>query len=516
MWPRQSEATEYARRERRIPEAVDVCLIVEGCYPYRRGGVSNWVDTLLRDQSTFSFAVVSIQPANAGPAALYSIPSNVRLLQRLELGRAARRHAWSDRRSNSWSAELADRLVEFSAAGGLQSFRRVLETVRAASLDARDLSHLVDTRAGWDVACRMYRTSAHGISFRNYYWAWRALLGGLFATLAHPLPRARVFHAASTGFSGLLAARAAVETGRPALLTEHGIYTNERLIEILLADWISDDIEVGFSVRERRPSLRSFWIDCFESYARTCYEASETIVTLFSENQTFERDLGADPAKLRVIPNGVHARSYSGLPIAPTDATPTVALIGRVVPIKDVKTFLLAVRAAREQVVNLKGFVLGDLAEDPAYARQCRAFASELGLDGCVEFTGTVDVAEMLPRLHVVVLTSLSESQPLVILEAGAAGVPCIASDVGACREMILGRSRGDGDDDPGGMITPPLAPRDVADAMIRMLRDHDFRRRCGKSLRKRVRQYYDRDKVREAYRELYQASCHDSPASMN
>ena len=55
-------------------------------------------------------------------------------------------------------------------------------------------------------------------------------------------------------------------------------------------------------------------------------------------------------------------------------------------------------------------------------------------------FTGRVNLLEYLGKIDVVVLTSLSEAQPLVILEAGAAGVPVVATDVGACGEMILGQ----------------------------------------------------------------------------
>ena len=90
-------------------------------------------------------------------------------------------------------------------------------------------------------------------SFLHFFWAWRALFGGLVATLSFPLPPARVYHTVSTGYAGLLAARAAVETGRPALITEHGIYTNERRIEILQADWIVDTVDKGFAIARSAP-----------------------------------------------------------------------------------------------------------------------------------------------------------------------------------------------------------------------------------------------------------------------
>ena len=64
-----------------------------------------------------------------------------------------------------------------------------------------------------------------------------------------------------------------------------------------------------------------------------------------------------------------------------------------------------------------------------------------LGLDGKLGFLGHRNVFELLPKLGVLMLTSISQAQPLAILEAFAAGVPCVATDVGACREQIEGAS---------------------------------------------------------------------------
>ena len=486
--------------------AVDVCLVVEGCYPYRRGGVSNWVDTLLRDQAALSFAVISIQPPGLELPPLYSLPSNVRAFHRLPLGPTT--HAW--RRMHPLADdvldELVDTLADFSTTGKLQMLARIIQLARdVMTLNAIALTDLVDSKLGWDIACRMYRKTAPKVSFREYYWAWRALFGGLLAIIACPLPRATVFHSVSTGFAGLLAARAAHETGRPALLTEHEIYANERLIELLMADWISDDIDLSLSVHDRRVSLRSFWIGCFESYARTCYEASSAIITLFSENQAFQCELGAELEKLRIIPNGINSNTFARLPRAPADGPPTVALIGRVVPVKDVKTFLLSVRLARSRLPALKALVVGDLEEDASYAAQCEAFARELDLGDCVQFTGVVDVTQILPRLHAMVLTSLSEAQPLAILEAGATGVPCIATDVGGCREMVLGTAARENDAEPGGIITRPLAPTDTAEAMVTLLSDPGLRGRRGDALQARVRRFYDKGEFCRAYAALYE-----------
>ena len=255
-------------------------------------------------------------------------------------------------------------------------------------------------------------------SFLHFFWAWRALFGGLVATLSFPLPPARVYHTVSTGYAGLLAARAAVETGRPALITEHGIYTNERQIEILQADWIVDTVDKGFAIHDPRRDLRDFWSRAFEGYARACYEACVEVITLHGANQPAQTIHGADPARMKIIPNGVDYRTLSQLPQVAADAPPTVALVGRVVPIKDIKTYLHAIELVRPQFPGLNALIMGPTDEHPDYHRECRAMVAERSLGDTVQFTGQVDVTQYFPRMHVNVLTSLSESQPLSVLEA--------------------------------------------------------------------------------------------------
>ena len=134
--------------------------------------------------------------------------------------------------------------------------------------------------------------------------------------------------------------------------------------------------------------------------------------------------------------------------------------------------------------------------------------ARDLGLEGCVEFTGAVNITDYLPEVHVVVLSSLSESQPLTLLEAGAAGIPFVATNVGSCREIIEGRR----DEVPplgrGGFVVPVVAPGQIADAVETLLRNHDMRRQFGVTLRQRVVASYTSEKAASAYRDLYRDYC--------
>jgi glycosyltransferase involved in cell wall biosynthesis len=500
--PRQPTSAPGPRPGGPALSPADVCLIVEGCYPYIPGGVSAWIDWLIRTQPDLAFSVVVLWPRPTTQPPRYPLPPNVTALHQLYLqdfGQPPR--GW--RRARQEADAIADALSAFMDRGGvvtLAHLNRALDLAR----NRRSLERMFNSPLAWQVVERMYATGMPYGSFLHFFWAWRALFGGLFATLEYPLPPARVYHAISTGYAGVFAARAAMETARPTLLTEHGIYTNERRIELLMADWVADTIEKGHHLADPRFDLRDMWVKAFEAYARTCYEAATEIVTLFGDNQRAQRLLGADDRRLRVIANGIDVERFKDVRRPPAGARPTMALIGRVVPIKDVKTYIVAAKLLRQRVPDLSALIMGPTDEDPEYYGQCRALVAELGLTDTVEFTGQVNIVEHMSRVHVVVLTSLSESQPLVVLEAGAAGIPFVATNVGSCREILEGRPDETPHLGPGGIVTDLVAPAQIADAVHALLSDPRRAEACGEALRARVKTYYRSDQAVAAYSALY------------
>ncbi len=484
------------------PGIPDICLIVEGCYPYVPGGVSSWLDWLMRTRPDLSFSVIAILADKQNRQRRYDFPGNMIGFHELflhDFGQSgpSRPHA------SHVSASLVQHLISLFEEGGIDDFTRINNIINDPAQPIT-LSELLNAPLAWDVLQEMYQKTMPHASFHHYFWAWRALFGGMFAAMKYPLPKAKVYHTISTGYAGLLAARARVETGRPVMLTEHGIYTNERQIEILMADWIADMVDKGLSIHDHRYDLRDLWINAFKSFARTCYQACDKITTLYEDNQRLQKALGADPEKLEVIANGIDVDRFSVLRRAGRDDPPTIALIGRVVPIKDIKTFINAASLVRSRLSGLKVLILGPDDEDREYAAECRDLVAELGMEDCLEFTGGVNIADYLPQIHIVVLTSLSEAQPLVILEAGAAEIPCITTDVGSCREIIEGRSDEEPEIGHGGIVTDLVDPDQISQAIIELLADEDRRRRYGKNLFRRVGTYYRTDMASNAYNILY------------
>lgn len=489
----------------------DICLIVEGCYPHVAGGVSTWVDWLIRSQPDVTFQVISIVAPGEERKARFAFPDNLVAFQEIVLGEVKASPAslsdfvpkWlqKPRLDRARREALSQSLTRFVLSGSLADFRSLYDEVR--DRDVR-LCDIISDPATFDLVAATYRhLMPHGI-FEDFYWAWHSLMGGLFSILKAPLPSSRTFHAISTGYAGLLLARAKVEFDCQAIVTEHGIYTNERRIELLMADWLVDTIDNGYRLDRSRLDLRDLWIRAFESYARACYEACDKITTLFSDNQPMQRELGADPARLEVIPNGIDFERFSAIPLPAEDVVPTVALIGRVVPIKDVKTFIAAIDRLRQRVPHLRALVAGPTDEDEEYARECLDLCRELKLEGTLTFTGRVNVVDLLKEVHVVALTSLSEAQPLTVLEAGAASRPCVTTNVGACREMLEGAADEMPALGPGGIVTDILNIEQIAEALEVLLTNPKTRSAYGKALQRRVERYYTTPISRARYRETY------------
>src|SRR5437762_3244861 len=189
--------------------------------------------------------------------------------------------------------------------------------------------------------------------------------------------------------------------------------------------------------------------------------------------------------KIEVIPNGIDlgrlppfsldrraARSAAGL----RRDRRLVAGVGRLDAQKDFPTFLRAAAMIAADFPDVDFLVVGEGEEQAAL----EAIARRLGLGARVVFTGLRhDVPRLLAAVDVLVLTSLYEGFPNVLLEAMATGAVAVATDVGGCRELVTSGET--------GLLVPPRAPAAVAAAVGRVLRDPALARRLATAARQRV-----------------------------
>jgi glycosyltransferase involved in cell wall biosynthesis len=128
----------------------------------------------------------------------------------------------------------------------------------------------------------------------------------------------------------------------------------------------------------------------------------------------------------------------------------------------------------------------------------------DLGLEGTLRFTGKVDIIDYMTGIDVMVLTSISEAQPLVLLEAGAASIPCVTTDVGSCREIIEGLPEEAPRLGSAGSVVRPMDAEGTARAVAALLGDPDLRAACGERLRQRVERYFTSEASASKYARLY------------
>ena len=480
----------------------DICFILEGTYPYVAGGVSGWVHDIIRTHSHLKFSLVCILAKREEHQRRYDVPDNVveivhTYIHDLQPGRRWILGGETLRRN------LEPNLISLLQDGGVAEMAEIIR-VLAPIRHKVGSKLLLNSPLAWKLIVDSYDELLPGTSFLDFFWTWRGLLGGMFSVLLSRLPKARLYHTVSTGYAGLMAARARLETQRPVILTEHGIYANERRIEIASASWLSEGTRSGLSLEKPKEDVRDLWIRVFLNYSRICYATADRIITLYEGNQILQRIDGADESKLKVVPNGIDFDRFAALPHSTEKRRPAIALIGRVVPIKDVKTYIRACGMLRNAFPDFDAYIMGPTDEDPEYYNDCVEMVSHLGLEDVVTFTGRVKLDDYLTKIDVMVLTSISEAQPLVILEAGSAGVPTVATDVGACREMLEGRADEDPVLGPGGIVTPLSNPAKTAEALNRLLTDTDFRAACSVNIQKRVDTYYNKKHIDRLYGDLY------------
>ncbi|WP_072294400.1 GT4 family glycosyltransferase PelF [Nitrosovibrio sp. Nv17] len=488
----------------------DVALLLEGTYPYVRGGVSAWVHQIIGGLPDIRFAVVFIggERGMYGPPQ-YPFPPNVTHAETHYLLRADRPLRPAGHKGNrpafSDMAELHAHMRQSAALSDAQMSDAFARLGPAMGIDERDFLY---SEASWDYITQQYREHCTEPSFIDYFWTVRAMHAPLFtlADIAAGLPRVRTLHAISTGYAGLLGAMLHLRRDIPFLLTEHGIYTKERKIDLAQATWIRDhNDDVCNTLHDEMGYIRGLWIRFYEQIGRMAYSQASPIVSLYEGNRLRQIADGAPPDRTRVVPNGIDLRRYAAvLEARPAGIPPVLGLIGRVVPIKDIKTFIRAMQILANERPDAQGWIVGPEDEDPAYVEECRELVASLRLERCVSFLGFRNVADILPQLGLMVLTSISEALPLVVLEAFASGVPCLATDVGSCRELIEGSGAEDRALGAAGSVVHIADPEGTAHAALALLNDADRWRAAQRAGLERVRRYYDDRLMFAAYRDLY------------
>lgn len=461
-----------------------ICIVAEGCYPYVVGGVSSWIHSMIKAFPDYQFIILAIV-ANRSCLGkfVYELPENVSEVYELYLedfdwqGGEAKHLKLGRREREALRSLLLNRNVEWETLFELFSKKRF------------SLNALLMGQDFLEAARDCYRLRYPQVVFSDFLWTMRSIYLPLFLTLQAELPRADLYHCVATGYAGVLGSMAKLRYGCGLLISEHGIYTREREEELIRAKWVEG-------------IYKNIWIEQFRKMSHLAYGQADVVTSLYGHARELQLELGCPPEKTVVTPNGIDVSRFVGL-CRPSQMEETMIHVGavlRVTPIKDVKTLLRAFAYAVETVPNLKLWIMGPTDEDEEYARECFALVEQSGIPNVV-FTGRVNVTEYIGGMDMTVLTSISEGQPLTILESYAAKKPVIATDVGNCRGLIYGEGDGFGE---AGILTHIMNAEEIAAAITELALHPKKREQMGENGYRRLMSKYRIEDMRENYRKIY------------
>jgi len=460
-----------------------ICLILEGCYPYTRGGVSSWTDNFIRALSNDEFIIwtVSADRETSGKYK-YELPENLTAVHEVFLQDAYKPHKipgakFSDEETNS--------LLELINCGHPDWDLLFSLFKRKNIYPETFLKHELFL----NLLIKICEDKCPHLPFSDVYYTIRSMILPLLHVLTCKVPEADIYHSIATGYSGILGVNGVVTYNKPLIISEHGIYTREREEEILRAKWTEN-------------YLKDIWINFFYMLSRCAYEYSSRVTSLFNAARDIQINLGCPEEKTTVIANGVRLEKYDGIQPKVPDGYIDITAIVRIAPIKDIKTMIYSFSDLKDSVPNARLHILGDV-DDEIYNKECHALVEYLRVKD-VFFVGNTNVIEFLKHTDFTVLTSISEGQPLSVIESLAAGRPVVATNVGSCRELLEGTNGLKSE--LCGYICPPMDYEAIAAAMKRLCQNPGLREDMGVIGRKRIRTNYVLDDIVSKYRNLYTA----------
>ncbi len=459
-------------------------MVLEGCYPYINGGVSTWAHQYITEMPEHEFVLwVIAAKAEDKDKFVYTLPKNVVEVHQVFLDDALKVKP-NKIFNHNFSIEESEALKNllFSDKPDWDLLFNMYQVQKINPMSYLKSEHFLKSLT--DICQRDFPYTAFSDAFHSV----RSRLLPVLYLMGTKVPEADCYHAISTGYGGLLACLGGYVSNKPVLLTEHGIYTREREEEIIRAKWV-----------ER--AFKSHWIKFFYMLSDLIYSRAFRVTSLFERARLTQIDMGCSPEKCSVVENGISYERFCDIPPKKEDGYVDIGAVVRFAPIKDIKTMIYSFFELSSRIDKVRLHIMGGV-DDEEYAEECRSLIKQLGIEDKVIMPGRVNVVEYFEKLDFTILTSISEGQPLSVLESFAAGRPCVTTDVGCCRELLTGSS----EDTFGiaGYYVPPMQIEKLADKMEIMCESKELRLKMGEIAKKRAGQYYRYNIMLTKYRNLY------------
>ena len=379
---------------------------------------------------------------------------------------------------NFW--KTLDLLCEQLVFNNYRFFQHVFHYLYPVNKSILNFHELFTSRSFFMLLKKFYKQYFSKITFMDFFWLIQNILQPIYKIGTYSIPEADCYHIISTGYAGYYGVLCKLRRSRPLILTEHGIYVNER----------RDEIEASKQIKDE---LKPVWKGFFQHLCSLTYPFCDRVITLYKKNAITEIEENCLPERIEIIPNGINLNLFTNIELLKRE-TINVGIVARVVPIKDILTFIRAAHFVSEELSHVHFFIIGPTDEDEEYYEKCVNLVDELKIQNVLEFTGKVSMKEYYAKIDIMVLTSFREAQPLTLMEAMAVGIPCVSSDVGSCSELLEGV----------GFITPRESPRKTANALIKLIKSDKLRDYLGLKSKVKALIEYDWQAIVNEYRRIY------------
>jgi glycosyltransferase involved in cell wall biosynthesis len=474
----------------------DVLLVNWDSYPnFTSGGVYTWEKALIGKMSDWKFTVMNFL-SNSNSNGVYSVPNNVKSVIEFPMYGTNRYEEFYNDRSN-----LLPKIVrtnknviqhEF-----IPMFKEYVSSAISSNFDPKKFSRQVtlihrffqrydakkclEHMASWEAFSEcmredpVYRNMPMKSAITTFQTFQRST-----QLLSIEVPKIDLIHSSLAWLPSLVGIVGKNEHGCPMILTEHGVAFRELML--YSSSYLYDE-----------PS-KVFTKVFTENIVKALYYSADIIAPVCKANTVWEKMLGADESKIRVIYNGVDTNRFRPLPMPKPPRNPMVVFVGRVDSFKDIVCLVTSISLAKKELPALSCLIFGS-STDLEYSEKCIKAVKQMGLEDSVRFMGPIKQPEKAYSLaDVVASSSITEGFPFAVIEAMSCGKAVVATDVGGVREAL----------DGCGILVRSRRPSELAGAIVTLIKNDKLRNELGLAAMKRARQKFTLDQSIQNYRALY------------
>ena len=481
-------------------ERIKVAFSTEGTYPYATGGVSTWADILINKMKDVDFVLI---PVLMTPyiKIKYQLPANVVRMIKIPLwgSEEPSEFVHNEKFSQIYVRKLKTYKKQKEIDIVVELLESILEYIYYDRKDYDELGKIIlkfynffqeydyhevfRSKIVWNAYTKKIKEifKDRDIEIPSIYDMIESLrfLFRFFIVMLPTVPECNIYHSSAAAFCGIPCIIGKLKYNGKYVLTEHGIYIREQYL---------------FASREGIPyRTKEFLLKLIGMIVKLNYHFADVISPVCKYNKRWELEWGATEDKIKTIYNGIDILKFKKLNV-PRDTRPTVVMVARIDPLKDIETFILTCDIVRKKIKNVL-FKLYGPEVDMNYAEKCKNLVKELNLEENFFFMGPTTTPEIAYNEgDVVVLTSISEAFPFAVIEAMACEKVVIASDVGGTKEVLEGY----------GFVIKPKDYEKFAEKIIWVLENKDEAERIGTEARERILMGFSIEDMVENYSKLY------------